>query len=270
MSASDQVENAQNKTEHIIAARSGSPSVAQESPRKRQKTGISMSQKQALIDNLQLESTFPPPRASTASRARMSINASIVTERARKLRAQYNLQAQGLRTRIEIRVNRIPMALRKAKMGELADKYKNGQHPQLSRSTPSALPTSFARPPPVPEKDTPVARTISQTASNVAASSKLGPGRPPKQTRFGSSLYSQIGPVLTQRSVAKFWAGARRMWARQRKHHRSRKSNAATQPLKQKRANRPGSCPQLRPMSAPCRAPHLAASCLLLELVQAL
>lgn len=48
---------------------------------------------------------------------------SIVTERARKLRAQYMLQAQGLRTRVEIRVNRIPMALRKERMGDLVLKY---------------------------------------------------------------------------------------------------------------------------------------------------
>jgi hypothetical protein len=33
------------------------------------------------------------------------------------------LQAQGLRTRIEIRINRIPMALRRANMGELLLKY---------------------------------------------------------------------------------------------------------------------------------------------------
>ena len=46
-----------------------------------------------------------------------------VTERARKLRAQYALQAQSLRTRMEMRVNRIPTALRKANMGELYDKY---------------------------------------------------------------------------------------------------------------------------------------------------
>ncbi|KAI9676533.1 MAG: hypothetical protein M1817_000692 [Caeruleum heppii] len=61
---------------------------------------ITCAQKQALIDNLQLE----------------------ITERARKLRAQYALQAQGVRTRIEIRVNRIPMAMRKMKMGELLAK----------------------------------------------------------------------------------------------------------------------------------------------------
>lgn len=63
--------------------------------------GLTASQKQALIDNLQLE----------------------VTERARKLRAQYALQAQSLRTRIEMRINRIPSGLRKMKMGELYEKY---------------------------------------------------------------------------------------------------------------------------------------------------
>ncbi|KAL8815464.1 MAG: hypothetical protein Q9223_005400 [Gallowayella weberi] len=70
------------------------------SPSKRPVT-ITQGQKQALIDNLQLE----------------------ITERARKLRAQYALQAQSLRTRIELRVNRIPTAMRKANMGELFEKY---------------------------------------------------------------------------------------------------------------------------------------------------
>ncbi|ROW11521.1 hypothetical protein VMCG_01129 [Cytospora schulzeri] len=158
-SASDRVENAQNITEHIDATTADNPFVAQESPRKRQRTGITLSQKQALIDNLQLE----------------------IADRARKLRAQYNLQAQGLRTRIEIRVNRIPMALRKARMGDLADKYRNGQHPQQSRPTASAFSTSVSLPPPVPEKDTPVSRQTSQATSHTTASSKSGPGRPPKQ-----------------------------------------------------------------------------------------
>ncbi|KAG9243532.1 Borealin N terminal-domain-containing protein [Calycina marina] len=71
------------------------------SPIRKQQVGITLGQKQALIDNLQLE----------------------ITERARKLRAQYMMQAQGLRTRIEIRVNRIPMALRRAKMGDLLAKH---------------------------------------------------------------------------------------------------------------------------------------------------
>lgn len=67
----------------------------------RKKMKITQSQKQALIDNLQLE----------------------ITERARGLRAHYALQCADLRARIERRINRIPMALRKAKMGDLLDKH---------------------------------------------------------------------------------------------------------------------------------------------------
>ncbi|KAK5788179.1 hypothetical protein VI817_009137 [Penicillium citrinum] len=62
------------------------------------KMRLTQGQKQALIDNLQLE----------------------ITERARKLRSQYALQANDLRARIERRVNRIPVSLRKANM-ELND-----------------------------------------------------------------------------------------------------------------------------------------------------
>ncbi|KFY83855.1 hypothetical protein V500_09851 [Pseudogymnoascus sp. VKM F-4518 (FW-2643)] len=75
------------------------------SPTKKAPRGLTANQKQALLDNLQLE----------------------ITERARKLRAQYMLQAQGLRTRIEIRVNRIPTGLRKAKMGDLLVKYNEAK-----------------------------------------------------------------------------------------------------------------------------------------------
>ena len=53
-----------------------------------------------------------------------------VTERARKLRAQYALQAQSLRTRIELRVNRIPKSLRKANMGELLERYIEMHQPK--------------------------------------------------------------------------------------------------------------------------------------------
>ena len=59
-----------------------------------------------------------------------------VTERARKLRAQYALQAQSLCTRIELRINRIPTSLRKANMGELFAKYQEReQHAQQPVST---------------------------------------------------------------------------------------------------------------------------------------
>ncbi|KAI1137026.1 Borealin N terminal-domain-containing protein [Hypoxylon sp. FL0543] len=101
----------------------GSPS---RSPIKKRKLGLSLAQKQALIDNLQLE----------------------ITERARRLRAQYNIQAQQLRSRVEMRVNRIPTALRKAKMGELLSKSLQPQQPPRPPKS-----TYVARPPPVPAKD---------------------------------------------------------------------------------------------------------------------
>ncbi|KAK2593810.1 hypothetical protein QQS21_008468 [Conoideocrella luteorostrata] len=92
------------------------------SPIKKRKMGLTAPQKQALIDNLQIE----------------------ITERARRLRAQYQLQAQGLRSRIEIRINRIPMSLRKLKMGDLLQKYDEQEKGR-----------NMAKPPPVPAKDTP-------------------------------------------------------------------------------------------------------------------
>jgi len=79
----------------------------------------------------------------------MTLRDVLVTERARKLRANYNIHAQSLRTRIEIRVNRIPLALRKLTMGELLDRYS--KEPQQK---PSAL-ASSTRGPPVPAKDVP-------------------------------------------------------------------------------------------------------------------
>ncbi|KAM7184160.1 Nbl1 / Borealin N terminal domain containing protein [Naviculisporaceae sp. PSN 640] len=108
-----------------VPTKSGSPSASDESPNKKRKTGITLAQKKALIDNLQLE----------------------ITERARKLRSNYNIQAQTLRTRVEIRLNRVPMALRKVTMGELLQKYSSdAQQPRIPHS-------SSSRGPPVPEKD---------------------------------------------------------------------------------------------------------------------
>ncbi|KAI0110054.1 Borealin N terminal-domain-containing protein [Daldinia grandis] len=99
------------------------------SPIKKRKLGLSLAQKQALVDNLQLE----------------------ITERARRLRAQYNIQAQQLRSRVEMRVNRIPTALRKLKMGELLSKSLQPQQQQQPPRPPKS--TYVVRPPPVPAKD---------------------------------------------------------------------------------------------------------------------
>lgn len=82
-------------------------------------------------------------------------------------------------------------------MGELADKHKNGQHPQLSKPTPSAFSSSASRPPPVPAKDTPGARPISQATSQTTTAPKRGPGRPPKRTRYMGLPFIVIECALT-------------------------------------------------------------------------
>jgi hypothetical protein len=92
----------------------------------------------------------------------------IVTERARKLRAQYMLQAQGLRSRIEIRVNRIPRALRTASMGELFMKY--------SEKTTSAGPSRT-------EKTKSPAKNLIQESQHYSRASP-SPQRAPKRMRY--------------------------------------------------------------------------------------
>lgn len=59
-----------------------------------------------------------------------------VTERARKLRAQYALQAQGLRARLEMRVNRIPQALRKRNIQDLLDEHADNAKPKPAAPLP--------------------------------------------------------------------------------------------------------------------------------------
>ncbi|EME49437.1 hypothetical protein DOTSEDRAFT_118040 [Dothistroma septosporum NZE10] len=87
----------------------------QRSPAKRV-AGITQREKQALLDDVQLE----------------------ITERARKLRAQYALQAQGLRTRLEMRVNRIPQALRKRNIQDLVDEHTAKARPAPPQPMPVA------------------------------------------------------------------------------------------------------------------------------------
>ncbi|KAM0514253.1 hypothetical protein ACHAPE_007090 [Trichoderma viride] len=116
-------ESSSSQQKSATYSSSGSPSTPQRSPIQKKRTGINMQQKQALIENLRLE----------------------ITERARRLRAQYHLQAQGLRSRVEIRLNRIPTAVRRATMGELLLKYAE----QAQRAP-------APRPLPVPVKDLPL------------------------------------------------------------------------------------------------------------------
>ncbi|VUC33819.1 unnamed protein product [Clonostachys rosea] len=114
-----------------------------QSPIKQRKGIISAQQKQALIDNLQLE----------------------ITERARRMRAQYNLQAQGLRSRIEIRINRIPMPLRKLKMEDLLLKYAEKEQRTAAASR---------HPPPVPFKDITSLRSPQKPAQQQSRPQRVG------------------------------------------------------------------------------------------------
>ena len=52
-----------------------------------------------------------------------------MTERARKLRAQYADQATSLKQRLETRLLRVPQALRKRKMGDLMDELAAKEKP---------------------------------------------------------------------------------------------------------------------------------------------
>ncbi|KAI0872325.1 Borealin N terminal-domain-containing protein [Hypoxylon argillaceum] len=132
-----------------------SPSTSpQRSPIKKRKLGVTLAQKQALIDNLQLE----------------------ISERARRLRAQYNIQAQQLRSRVEMRVNRIPTTLRRLKMSELPTKSLKPQQPR-----PGPRYQYVTKPPPVPAKDGTSPKPITRKPVPTAS-----PARGQKRLRCGS------------------------------------------------------------------------------------
>ena len=170
---------------HKIPTKSGNMvTTPQRSPIRKRKKGISLPQKQALIDNLQLES-----RAAPVSTARPSalLTHCPVTERARRLRAQYNLQAQSLRSRIEIRVYRIPDSLRRVKMGDLLHKYAE-QQKKLVAAT---------RPPPVPEKDVPPRITYQKPTYTGGESSQApASGRVHKRTRQALAVTLRLPPNI--------------------------------------------------------------------------
>ncbi|PCG91428.1 Hypothetical protein PENO1_093920 [Penicillium occitanis (nom. inval.)] len=130
----------------------------------RKKLKITQHQKQTLIDNLQLE----------------------ITERARRLRAQYAMQAQDLRSRIERRVNRIPIALRKSLMGALLEKYSSA--PQLQSPKKSAVPTKAIK--------SPIATKKQKGVEYPSLSAANSPSRRPKETsNVGSYSDKENAPV---------------------------------------------------------------------------
>ncbi|OGM39718.1 hypothetical protein ABOM_011508 [Aspergillus bombycis] len=125
-------------------------------PKKRLR--LTRNQKQALMDNLQLE----------------------ITERARKLRAQYALQANDLRARIERRTNRIPVALRKVNMGELLEKHNTALRAQQENTSPRKLIS--------PIKGSRFAAVSVNPAMRKASAASPSPRRTKRQSHEG--LYS--------------------------------------------------------------------------------
>jgi hypothetical protein len=97
----------------------------------------------------------------------------VVTERARHLRAHYALQSSDLRSRIERRVNRIPMSLRKANMGELFLKYseiKASQQNDTARGTAAVSTTTSVAPTNMPTLKSRPLPSIPPTASSKPSS----------------------------------------------------------------------------------------------------
>ncbi|RMZ88805.1 hypothetical protein DV736_g3967, partial [Chaetothyriales sp. CBS 134916] len=88
------------------------------------KLKVTEAQKQALIDNLQLE----------------------IDGRERRLRAHYALQCADLRSRIERRINRIPIAMRKMTMAEVIAKHEEAIKARPTVNKPAILPVASSRP----------------------------------------------------------------------------------------------------------------------------
>ncbi|KAI7213023.1 hypothetical protein KC333_g6789 [Hortaea werneckii] len=134
-------------------------------------TGITEAQKQALVDNLQLE----------------------ITERARKLRAQYAMQAQGLRTRLEMRVNRIPQGLRKRNIQDLLDEHAQREKPQPAPPVP-VTDTEPAKASVVPSKS-PLRKSLKRQSDHISTAddkenSELPPNdlpNPKKRTKTATT-----------------------------------------------------------------------------------
>ncbi|RMZ77998.1 hypothetical protein DV737_g4076, partial [Chaetothyriales sp. CBS 132003] len=118
------------------------------------KVKVTEAQKQALIDNLQLE----------------------IDERARRLRAHYALQCADLRSRIERRINRIPIAMRNMTMGEVMAKDKEAITARPAANKPAMLPT-LARSPTKewkgPANPSPMRSAIARPISPVKPASPL-------------------------------------------------------------------------------------------------
>ncbi|TFA98094.1 hypothetical protein CCMA1212_010121 [Trichoderma ghanense] len=179
--ASEESGSSSSLQKRATSSGSDAPSTPKRSPIEKKPTGITLQQKQALIENLRLE----------------------ITERARRLRAQYHLQAQGLRSRIEIRLNRIPTALRKATMGDLLLKYAE----QVQRAPSRPLPQPVKDLPLLPSPQKPIHQTTRapqvgraqkrlSNEINMDKENELQKGERPSKRARGGADAGQVRPAL--------------------------------------------------------------------------
>ncbi|KAI7510825.1 hypothetical protein KC347_g4012 [Hortaea werneckii] len=147
-------------------------------------TGITEAQKQALVDNLQLE----------------------ITERARKLRAQYAMQAQGLRTRLEMRVNRIPQGLRKRNIQDLLDEHAQREKPQPAPPVP-ATNTEPTKAPVVPSKS-PLRKSLKRQSDHISTAddkenAELPPNDLPNPKKRTKTAATTANPKPASRTASR-------------------------------------------------------------------
>ncbi|KIW07650.1 uncharacterized protein PV09_01592 [Verruconis gallopava] len=156
---------------------------------------ITQAQKQALIDNLQLE----------------------IKERARKLRAQYALHAQGLRSRLEMRINRIPQNLRNANIDDLIEKYAEHLEPPqqqkqaygASKPTLSRTTTAVSKEP-IATGSSPMRRGLKRDSSEMMEQSdkeniQAGLDMPKKRAKTAdtTTVATAAGPAVPSRGTSR-------------------------------------------------------------------
>lgn len=168
-----------------------------------QASTITAAQKQAVIDNLQLEST-----STSNEQLAPLLTRAIVTERARKLRAQYALHAQGLRSRLEMRINRVPKQLRTTNIAELIEQYSEHLEPPSKRPLPIPQATAAAskaaqnaRSQPAQHLNSARSRGTKRTSSEMAGGSdkENGIDMPKKRSKTGQTG----GPVRAARTASR-------------------------------------------------------------------
>ncbi|KAE9984751.1 hypothetical protein EG327_004888 [Venturia inaequalis] len=131
----------------------------------------------------------------------------LLTERARKLRAQYALHAQGLRSRLEMRINRVPKQLRTTNIAELIDQYSEHLEPPSKRPLPvpqAATVTSKAaqnaRPQPAQQSNSARPRGTKRSSEMVGGSDKENGIEIPKKR---SKAAQTGGPVRAVRTASR-------------------------------------------------------------------